>query len=269
MKKMRIAVALILLPALCILLTGCGRGNQNGYKVIAELNREEFCIAFRADDPLCEIITAAMQEVASEGKISQLSSYYLGKDYSCLDGIAGALSMLDVEIPENRAIRIGIQDGLAPLSSSRDDGSFTGLIPDLIQAVMEKLGWDYEFMVIGTDNVAVDLASGNVDCAWLGASLDPSSVKYALSPGWLQNAHDLVVREGSGYSRMNSLKGKVLGIVDSTSMDALKESGLYDKAGAVWYYDDMRTCMNALAAGDCDALVIDGIISSYYLGYGG
>lgn len=259
-------VATVLAAALIFILAGCGRSSQGGYKVIAELNREEFCIAFRADDPLRDIITAAMQEAASEGQIAQLSSYYLGKDYSCMEGIAGALSMLEVEIPENRAIRIGIQDGMAPLSSSRDDGSFTGLIPDLIQVVMEKLGWEYEFMVIGTDNIAVDLASGNVDCAWVGASVSGDSTQIALSPSWLQNTHDLVVRSDSGYSRVNSLKGKVLGIIDSTSMDALKESGLYDKAGAVWYYDDMRTCMNALAAGQCDGLVIDGIIASYYVG---
>jgi len=264
MKK-RIFAA-VLSAVLIFSLSGCGRGNQGGYRVIAELNREEFRIAFRADDPLRDIITAAMQEAASEGQIAQLSSYYLGKDYSCMDGVAGALSLLEVEIPTDRAIRIGIQDGMAPLSSSRDDGSFTGLIPDLIQVVMEKLGWEYEFMVIGTDNVAVDLASGNVDCAWLGAAVKSDSEQIAFSPSWLQNTHDLVVRQDSGYTRLNSLKGKVLGIIDSTSMDALKENGLYEKAGAVWYYDDMRTCMNALAAGQCDALVIDGIIASYYIG---
>ena len=264
MKKRILAAVLAAL--LIFTLSGCGKSDQGGYKVIAELNREEFRIAFRADDPLCEIITAAMQEAASEGQIAQLSSYYLGKDYSCMDGIAGALSMLEVEIPENRAIRIGIQDGMAPLSSSRDDGSFTGLIPDLIQVVMEKLGWEYEFMVIGTDNIAVDLASGNVDCAWLGASVNTDSTQIVLSPSWLQNTHDLVVRQDSGYSRMNSLKGKVLGVIDSTSVEALKSSGLYEKAGAVWFYEDMQACMNALAAGNCDALVIDGILTSYYVG---
>ena len=64
---------------------------------------------------------------------------------------------------------------------------------------------------------------------------------------------------------MNSLKGKTLGIADSTSMDALKACGLYDKAGAVWYYDDLRSCFTALATGDCDGVVIDSIVESYYM----
>ena len=59
MKKRILAAVLAAL--LIFTLSGCGKSGQGGYKVIAELNREEFRIAFRADDPLCEIITAAMQ----------------------------------------------------------------------------------------------------------------------------------------------------------------------------------------------------------------
>ena len=33
----------------------------------------------------------------------------------------------------------------------------------------------------------------------------------------------------------------------------------------VWYYDDLSACFAALAAGDCDAVVIDGIVSGYYM----
>ena len=63
-----------------------------------------------------------------------------------------------------------------------------------------------------------------------------------------------MVLNGSGLTRKNSLKGKVIGITDATSMAALKSSGLAEKAAAVWTYDDLIACFNALAAGDCDAL---------------
>ena len=68
MKKRKTATALLLVLALCLALCGCGGRRAISYKVIAELNKEEFCIAFRNDDPLCEIITAALREVEGIGE---------------------------------------------------------------------------------------------------------------------------------------------------------------------------------------------------------
>ena len=83
MKKMRRFLALVLCAALCFLLmTGCGSRNAIRFKMIAELNQEEFCIAFRKDDPLCDIFTAALKELSADGQISRLSAQYLGTDYS-------------------------------------------------------------------------------------------------------------------------------------------------------------------------------------------
>ena len=58
---------------------------------------------------------------------------------------------------------------------------------------------------------------------------------------------------------------QVIGITDATALAALKESGMDAKVGSVWYYDDLSACFAALAAGDCDAVVIDGIVSGYYM----
>lgn len=266
MKKMRRLLAFVLCAALSVLLlAGCGSRNAIRFKMIAELNHEEFCVAFRKDDPLCTIFTAALQELAADGQISRLSAQYLGTDYSCMEAVPNALQLLETPPEAGRKLRIGVQDGIAPISSSRDDGSFGGLIPDLAQLVAEKLGWSFEYMVINSDNVAAELGSGNIDCAWMAASFSDSSSTVSLSPGWLRNTHELVVRADSRYSRKNSLKGKVIGITDATALDALKDSGMDDKIGSVWYYDDLSTCFTALAAGDCDAVVIDSIVSGYYM----
>ena len=266
MKKLRRFLAFVLCAALCfLLLTGCGSRDTIRFKMIAELNQEEFCVAFRKGDPLCDIFTAALKELSADGQISRLSAQYLGTDYTCMEALPGALQLLETQPEPGRKLRIGVQDGIAPISSSRDDGSFGGLIPDLAQLVAEKLGWTFEYMVINSDNVAAELGSGNIDCAWMAASFSGSSSSVSLSPGWLRNTHELVVRSDSRYTRKNSLKGKVIGITDATALAALKESGMDAKVGSVWYYDDLSVCFAALAAGDCDAVVIDGIVSGYYM----
>ena len=82
---------LLLLLPLCLLLPGCGAGNTIRFKMIAELNQEEFCVAFRKDDPLCDIFTAALKELSADGQISRLSAQYLGTDYTCMEALPGAL----------------------------------------------------------------------------------------------------------------------------------------------------------------------------------
>ena len=145
MKKLRRFLAFVLCAALCfLLLTGCGSRDTIRFKMIAELNQEEFCVAFRKGDPLCDIFTAALKELSADGQISRLSAQYLGTDYTCMEALPGALQLLETQPEPGRKLRIGVQDGIAPISSSRDDGSFGGLIPDLAQLVAEKLGWTFE-----------------------------------------------------------------------------------------------------------------------------
>ena len=264
MSRTRRLTALFLIIFLCLAgFAGCDRSSNVRFKVVGELDQEEFCVAFRKDDPLCLIVTAAMEELAAEGHISQLSAQYLGADYSCMPAVDGALSAVGVEIAPGRKLRIGVQDGVAPLSSSRADGSFTGLIPDMCQLVSEKLGWTFEYMVINSDSVAAELGSGN--CAWMAASFSESTKSCSLSPGWLRNSHQLVVRSDSGINRKKAIKDKVVGLTDPTSMAALKAAELDTKIASFWYYDDLTDCFAALAAGDCDAVVVDSIVAGYYM----
>ena len=268
MRMIRKALTVFLCLALLLPLAACGRSNGPQaitFKVIGELNQKEFRVAFRKDDPLCEIVTAAMEELSAEGQITRLCTQYLGADYSCMPALDAALLRVETEVAPGRKLRIGVQDGVAPLSSSRADGSFSGLIPDLAELVAEKLGWTFEYMVINSESVAAELGSGNIDCAWMAASFKESESSCSLSPGWLRNSHQLVVRSESGIRRKSNLKDKVLGITDATSLSALKEDGLFDKITSVWYYQDLNACFNALAAGDCDAVVIDSIVSAYYV----
>ncbi len=265
MKIFRGVVLWLLLTALCLGLAGCGGTRSTGYEVIARLDSEQFSVAFRYGDSICTIVTAAMEVLAADGLFSRLSSQYLGADYSCLEGNASALSTLTVPIPAGKKLLVGVEGGDAPLCWLDDSGSYTGLIPDLITAVADKLGWEIQYVGIGSEDVAVELASGNVDCAWLPASYSADSTDYSLSPGWMENSHLLVVRKGSGLNRVRSLRGHNIGVTDSTALLALQNNTkIYDTV-TVWRYDDIRSSFTALAAGDCDAVVIDSIISSSYL----
>lgn len=264
MKKL---ICFLLIISLCSGLIGCGGNAFSGYEVISRLDSEQFTVAFRSGDNLCTIITAALQEIASEGLISRLSSQYLGSDYSCLQGYAGAISAVTVEIPQERNLVVGVQDGARPLCWMDENGCFAGLIPDLVQAAADKLGWTVTYRSIESDDTDIELASGNVDCAWLPAAFDASTGKYSLSPGWMENSHLVIVRKGSGITKLKALKNRNLGVMDDTALASFNANGpekIIDTV-TVWYYEDLQRCFDALASGNCDAIVIDSIAASSYM----
>ncbi len=267
--KLRALFSLLLCLALVFSLCACG-GNRtlSGYEVIAKLNDEQFSVAFRSGDPLCDIVAAAMGEMAADGFVSRLSGQYLGADYSCCEAQPDALKALEaqgVDLQSGRRFIVGVQGGFAPLCWKNDSGGFIGLIPDMINELQEKTGWDIHYEEIKFEDVAVELASGNIDCAWIPAQMPPSE-DLSLTPPWMNNSHLLVVRQGSGLNRLKDIKKRNVGITDLTAEEALKTAD--EKLCATvtfWSYTDIRTCFNALAAGQCDAVIIDNIVSINYI----
>jgi len=265
MKKTIRALSALLIIILILGLAGCGGSRTAGYEVIARLDSEEFAIAFRSGDVTCDIVSAALEEMAAEGLLSRLSLQYLGADYSTLEGNDGALTELGIEIPTGKRLLVGVTDGAAPLCyRDENTGNFVGLIPDMVKSLAEKTGWEIVYMEISSDNVAVELASGNVDCAWLPASYSTSS-DYSLSPGWMENSHLLVVRKGSGLNKIRDLKNHNVGVTDGTSVKALKDNTKIFDTLTLWEYGDIKSCFTALASGICDAVVIDRIVSGHYV----
>ena len=263
MKRLRL-FSLFLLLALLLTLCACGGKRSEGYDVLERLGTEQFSVVFRRDDPLGEFVSAAMREVAADGTLTRLSGQYLGKDYSCLEGQDSALARLGTELPAGRVLMVGVVGGAAPLCWRDDSGSFTGLIPDFVRAVADKLGWEIAYHEILVEDVLIELNSGNVDCAWVPAAFAESS-SYSLSPAWMENSHLLIVRHGSGINKVKDLRKHNVGMPDKTAVDAFKNNTkIYDSV-TIWTYSDIRSCFSALAAGDCDGIVIDDIVSAHYL----
>ncbi|MDO4749690.1 MAG: transporter substrate-binding domain-containing protein [Eubacteriales bacterium] len=260
MKNKIRASALFLCLLLLLMSTACGRGGSS-YPVLDTLSTEKWNIAFRQGDSVGEIVTAALCELAASGELSRLSSEYLGDDYSCLDGNAGALETLaaETEIPE-RTLLIGVEANSPPLSLF-SGYMFSGFIPALAEKVCETIGWDYQFIPVLPSDASVELASGNVDCVWVSAAFTESS-STAVSPGYLENEEWLIVRRDSGYASKRSLRGLDLAVTDSDNAAAvLKAAEQSDTFRAIWTYATPTECFAALDNKSCSAVLMDSLIA--------
>jgi ABC-type amino acid transport substrate-binding protein len=268
MGKIKTCVALILALAFCLALGACQKDEAvSGYRILGTLPSEDFSIAFRKDDKLREMVAAALAVLAADGTLSRLSEKWFGADLISLEGNENALEELDMEIPQ-RIFIMGMDANAFPMSFRENWENYGGFDVEVAQEVCSLLGWELKFQPIRPSDVEVELASGNIDCAWGGMSFDPDSPDYSTISSYMPNDQVLLVRAESGIKRMSRLKGKTLYMPDKDAAVKALESDedLAEDLGSVKRLpQDARACLNYLDKGTCDAILIDSVAARYFM----
>ncbi|MGI5936460.1 MAG: transporter substrate-binding domain-containing protein [Oscillospiraceae bacterium] len=268
MGKIKTYIALLIILAFCLSLGACGKYQLvSGYRILDTLSSEDFSIAFRKDDRLRDIIAAALAVLAADGTVSRLSEKWFGANLSTLEGSQNALEELDMEIPQ-RIFIMGIDINAFPMSFKDNLGDYAGFDVELAQEVCRLLGWELRLQPIFPADVEVELASGNIDCAWGGMSFDHNSDSYSTTPSYMSNDQVLLVRADSGIKRIGKLKGKTLYMPDrDTAVKALEsnEDLMKDLGSAKRLSQDARACLEYLNKGLCDAILIDSVAARYFM----
>ena len=161
-KKLRL-LPLLLLFLLLPGLAGCGGDDSQPYRVIEKLGTVQYGTVFRAGDRSAEPVIAAVRVLAANGKLSELSSGWLGSDIICLDGDAAALDDIRPAL-EARTLIVGVEESFCPIAYE-SDGEYIGLAVDMAKAIGELLGWEIRIQPISGTQLSAQLASGNIDCA--------------------------------------------------------------------------------------------------------
>ena len=80
MRKIKAAIAVCLVFALCIPLFGCSVLGNGKYNVVARLEKQELCVAFRQNDRAGDAVIAAMKELQAEGEVDALCRKWFGEE---------------------------------------------------------------------------------------------------------------------------------------------------------------------------------------------
>ena len=261
MKK---CIAFLLVLALLAALCGCGQTEASAFRVLEVLGEKQFCAICRSGDKLAPVIDAAMLTLAGNGRLSAITSRWLGKDRSCLSGDAGALRALG-ELPEARRLIIGVETDYDPLSFE-ENGTLVGMSVDLANAIGEALGWEIMILPISPDDVAAQLASGNVDCALGFDHGIVSAEKFSVGQPYLKCDVILAVRTDSETKRLRDLRDTRIGIIHDPAVLKMVRSNekLTKYAAGATEYLSIERCMKALDNGWCSAIAMDSLMLSYY-----
>lgn len=261
--KRALAFMLALVMLLC--LSACGSDNSR-YRVLSTVGQRSYALVFRLGDRQAEPVTAAMDELAGSGRLSQICRQWLHEDRISLRGSAGALDALE-EPPQPRVLIAGVEADSPPLGYPEGDG-YAGMSVDIARELASLLGWEVRIQPISADEVDAQLASGNIDCAVGFDPLNVNSEHCSVSHVYMESDLVVAVPRDSDCRSMRDLRDLKIGSVrDNATLTALKNDKNVNRyVRRVVSFVTPERCLYALDNGSCAAVSMDILVldASFY-----
>lgn len=165
---------------------------------------------------------------------------------------------------EKDTLILGCDINFAPMAFEQD-GEIVGFDIDLAREVIEeKMGMKLEIQPIDWDSKEAELDTGKVDIVWNGLTItDDREKNMCLTQAYMENKQVIIVAEDTDISSSSDLTGKRIAMQkESSAVDAYKYSGI---EGVATELKDNVACLDELASGRQDAVVMDSVVADYYL----
>ena len=169
-------------------------------------------------------------------------------------------------IKEKGTLVVGITD-FAPMDYKDADGNWIGFDADVATAFAKYLGVEVEFVEIEWDNKVLELNAKSIDCVWNGMTLtDEVTSSMACSNAYCNNAQVVIIPadQADKYQTAQDCADLVFAVEAGSAGEA-------EIAALGYEYTPVQSQASALmevAAGTCDAAVIDSLMAAAMVGEG-
>lgn len=264
---MKRLVCILLVLALCLGLCACGKSGGFGIRVVQELAQQDYSIAFRTGDPTSAIVIAALKAMKADGTVDSLAVKWFGDRIVKIDSDDKAIFELGPIAP--RTFIIGVDPDAFPVAYAAS-GTYWGFDVELATLMCNMLGWTLQLQPIKSEDVYVELSSGNIDCAWGGIVLSDAELaakKYEQFGPYLHNDIVVAARLTSNVRSKLTLHGKCMSMpTTQEAKDFLAtDPKLIKRLGQITRLaGGTIECFEYLYAGKCDAVLTDSLAVYYY-----
>lgn len=169
-------------------------------------------------------------------------------------------------IKEKGTLVVGITD-FAPMDYKDADGNWIGFDADVATAFAKYLGVEVEFVEIEWDNKVLELNSKSIDCVWNGMTLtDEVTSSMACSNAYCNNAQVVIVPadQADKYQTAQDCAELVFAVEAGSAGEAEIAALGYECTPV----QSQASALMEVAAGTCDAAVIDSLMAAAMVGEG-
>jgi len=251
-------MSLLLCLLMLLPLPACGSKTDGYITFSADLPAREISVACREGDPLLDVLRAALQVRIADGTETMLAQRWFGRDMNTLKGNAAALEAM--EIQPGRVLLLGYDASAMPFAGTDASDAPEGFEIELAQSVCELLGWELKTLPIASADVAVELASGEVDCVWGGISITDTAGVTGFT--YMKAEYVFVTLEHSHVRKFKNLQDKNV-CYPQFAENAAAALALEENTATAAKLSDTESCFEAMAAGRCSAVLTDEIAAGW------
>ena len=161
----------------------------------------------------------------------------------------------------------------APFEFTDEDGNFVGIDVDILAAIAEDQGFEYELQSLGFDAAVAALESGQADGTIAGMSItEERQKKYDFSQPYYDSYVCIAAKEGSDIKGFEDLKGKKVAAKTGTQgadcAEALAEEFGYDKDSDIVYFKESDKMYQDVLTGNTVVCFEDQPVMAYGISQG-
>lgn len=143
-------------------------------------------------------------------------------------------------------------------------GQYVGFDMDLIRAIAEELGYDYEIRSMAFDGVLGSMETGQADCAISAITItDERLQKMNFSKAYYKSGLSIVVKEDNNTIKsFKDLEGKRIAVQAATTGADMAKTV---KGAKITQFDRVTDALLEVKKGSADAVINDNPVNQYYL----
>ncbi len=146
-----------------------------------------------------------------------------------------------------------------PFEYTNDDGEFVGIDVDILAAIAEDQGFEYELNSLGWDSAIAACQAGQADGMIAGASITDERKEsgWTFSDGYYNATQSMTVVADSEITGFEDLAGQTVGVKTGTQGASYAESLQEEYGFEITYYEDSPTMYQAVLGGQVVACFED------------
>ncbi len=146
-----------------------------------------------------------------------------------------------------------------PFEYTDDNGDFVGIDVDILAAIAEDQGFDYELKSLGWDASIAACQAGQADGMIAGASItdERKASGWIFSDGYYDANQSMAVEAASDITGFEDLKGQSVAVKTGTMSATYAESLSSEYGFTVTYFEDSPTMYQAVVGGQVAACFDD------------
>ena len=208
---------------------------------------------------LLDAFNQGLANIRASGEYDEILSRYLGE----------ASETTEEALVHDKTYIIATDNTYAPFEFIDDSGNLVGIDMDLMAAIAEDQGFEYEMRVLGFNAAVQALESQQADGVIAGMSITPEREEsFDFSEAYYQSSLSFMVQEDSDIQTLEDLKGKRIAVKTGTQGNDLVESMQEEYDFEIVVFEDTANMYEEVIVGNSDAAVEDFPVISFAINSG-